>query len=90
MMKNSRKSLAMALLLSISVTSTASAQGWFFGQQEPGAYQAMHPDRDVLNGGALTPEAQMRAAGTFGVAPVDPNAYAAPVPVPLRMGRHRR
>jgi hypothetical protein len=82
-MKNSRKSSVMALLLSVGVTS--SAQGWFFGQQEPGTYQAMHPERDVLNGGALTPEAQMRAAGTLGAAPVDPNAYA----VVPQMRHHR-
>ena len=67
----SRKiTMAAALLLSIGATTSASAQGWFFGQQEPGAYQAMHPDRDVLNGGALTPAGRMGLERPYGAAPV--------------------
>jgi hypothetical protein len=73
-MKNSQKSLAIALLLSVGATAPAAAQGWFFGQQEPAAYQAMHPERDVLNGGALTPAGRMGLVRAYGAAPV----YSAP------------
>jgi hypothetical protein len=74
-MKNSQKLLAVALLLSLGATTSASAQGWFFGQQEPAAYQAMHPERDVLNGGALTPAGRMGLVRAYGAAPVYPGAY---------------
>jgi hypothetical protein len=67
---------AAALLLSIGATTSASAQGWFFGQQEPAAYASMHPDRDVLNGGALTPAGRMGLERPYGAAPVFP--YAGP------------
>jgi hypothetical protein len=47
------KSLTAAALL-LTVPLTAS-----FGQlSEPAAFQSQHPDRDVLNGGALTPAAR--------------------------------
>ena len=49
------KMLTAALLLPTMAAAPASAQGWFWGQQEPAAFQAMYPNRDVLNGGALTP-----------------------------------
>jgi hypothetical protein len=68
------KILTAALLLSAGATTSASAQGWFFGQQEPAAYQAMHPDRDVLNGGALTPAGRMGLERPYGAAPVYPYA----------------
>ncbi|WP_407159023.1 hypothetical protein [Bradyrhizobium sp. STM 3557] len=71
-MKNSHQSLALALLLSVGATAPASAQGWFFGQQEPAAFQAMYPNRDVLNGGALTPAGRMGLVRAYGAAPVYP------------------
>jgi hypothetical protein len=77
-MKNSQKSLAVALLLSLGATAPASAQGWFFGQQEPAAYQAMYPNRDVLNGGALTPAGRMGLVRAYGAAPVYSNGYPLP------------
>jgi hypothetical protein len=79
------KTLAAAAALSVAAVTSASAQ-----LSEPAAYQAMHPDRDVLNGGALTPEAQMRAARSGGAAPAYPNAYAAPLPVVPHLRRHHR
>jgi len=82
------KTLAVASALSVITVTSAFAQF-----SEPAAYQAQHPDRDVLNGGAPTPEAQMRAAGTFGAAPSYPNAYAGPRGDELQMNRavmHRR
>ena len=45
---------------------------------EPAAFQAMYPDRDVLNGGALTPAGRLgleRPGGAAGGAAVN-NAYA--------------
>jgi hypothetical protein len=68
------KILAAVLLLSGGAMTAASAQGWFFGQQEPAAYQAMHPDRDVLNGGALPPAGRMGLERPYGAAPVYPSA----------------
>jgi hypothetical protein len=85
-MENSRNLLAAALLLSLSATAPASAQGWFFGQQEPAAFQAMHPDRDVLNGGALTPAGRMGLERPYGAAPV----FSGPYPAPGQFGSHRR
>jgi hypothetical protein len=80
--------LAVASALSLAAASSALAQF-----SEPAAFAAQHPDRDVLNGGALTPEARMRAAGTLSAVPAYPNAnaYAAPIPVaPRHLRRHRR
>ena len=68
--------VATALISTISATSAPA--------QEPAAFQAQFPDRDVLNGGALTPagrilgqpggaanlyEANKAAAGTGGASP---------------------
>jgi BA14K-like protein len=47
--------VAAALLSAISATS-AHAQAAF---SEPEAFQAEYPNRDVLNGGALTPAGRM-------------------------------
>jgi hypothetical protein len=54
---------------------------------EPAAYQAAHPDRDVLNGGQLTPAAR----GALGQ-PSDAyasQAYPSAV-APVVRSRHRR
>src|SRR3954454_15519210 len=45
-----------ALLSTIAVTDV-SGQSF----SEPAAFQAQHPDRDVLNGGALTPAGRASA-----------------------------
>jgi hypothetical protein len=61
---------AAAALLSLLATPVFAQS---FG--EPSAFEAQHPDRDVLNGGALTPAARA-AAGLY-----EPrNAYAAAPP----------
>jgi len=73
------KTLAAALLLSTITAAPTSAQGWFWGQQEPAAFQAMYPDRDVLNGGALTPVGRtglVRASGAALAFP--PSAHLRP------------
>ncbi|WP_315733898.1 MULTISPECIES: hypothetical protein [unclassified Bradyrhizobium] len=73
------KSKAAAVLLSMATAAPASAQGWFYGEQEPGAFQAMYPDRDVLNGGALTPAGRMGLVRASGAAPAfPPSAHLRP------------
>ncbi|OKO68360.1 hypothetical protein [Bradyrhizobium sp. AS23.2] len=76
-----------AALLSAAALMPTLAQAQF---SEPAAYQAAHPDRDVLNGGQLTPAA--RAA--LGQQGSPSNAYALqayPSPVaPVVRSRHRR
>jgi hypothetical protein len=47
---------AIALLTTIASTEVLAQS---FG--EPAAFEAQHPDRDVLNGGALTPAARAAA-----------------------------
>jgi len=76
---------AAAALLSMAALMPTMAQAQF---SEPAAYQAAHPDRDVLNGGQLTPAG--RAARGETVAPSE--AYAAyPSGVaPVVRPRHRR
>ncbi|MBR0707221.1 hypothetical protein [Bradyrhizobium liaoningense] len=72
-------------LLSAAALMPTMAQAQF---SEPAAFQAAHPDRDVLNGGQLTPAG--RAARGEAVAPSE--AYAAyPAGVaPVVRPRHRR
>lgn len=81
-----RKNIVIAAaLLSAAALMPTLAQAQF---SEPAAYQAAHPDRDVLNGGQLTPAG--RAAR--GEPVVSGDAYAAyPSPVaPAVRIRHRR
>lgn len=77
---------AAAALLMVTLTPTM-AQAQF---SEPAAYQAAHPDRDVLNGGQLTPAARA-ALGRQGT-PSDAyaaQAYPSPGSPVVRSG-HRR
>jgi hypothetical protein len=66
--------LSVAVILSAAIATPVFAQPAF---SEPAAFQAMHPDRDVLNEGALTPAAKMglelpgdAAGGSYASAPV--------------------
>jgi len=79
------KTAVAAALLSAAALMPTMAQAQF---SEPAAYQAAHPDRDVLNGGQLTPAG--RAARGETVTPSE--AYAAyPSGVaPVVRSRHRR
>jgi hypothetical protein len=74
-----------AALLSAAALMPTLAQAQL---SEPAAYQAAHPDRDVLNGGQLTPAA--RAAR--GEPVVSRDAYAAyPLSgAPVVRSHHRR
>lgn len=83
-----RANIAVAIaLLSGAALMPTLAQAQF---SEPAAYQAAHPDRDVLNGGQLTPAA--RAALGQQSSPRDAYASQAypPPAAPALRSRHRR
>ncbi|MDH2347571.1 hypothetical protein QCM77_26365 [Bradyrhizobium sp. SSUT18] len=65
------KVLIATALISTTTISSASA-AWSFADQEPAAFASMYPDRDVLNGGALTPAGRMGLERPGGAAPVFP------------------
>jgi hypothetical protein len=73
------KTLIVATLVSMTAVTSASAQLPSWAASYPDAFQAQYPDRDVLNGGALTPAGRMGLELPGGAAPVfeTNNAYAA-------------
>ena len=73
------KTLIAAALVSMTAVTSVSAQLPNWAAQYPDAFQAQYPDRDVLNGGALTPAGRMGLELPGGAAPVfgTSNAYAA-------------
>ena len=70
--------VAAALLSTVSITPVLAQAAI----SEPGAFQAMYPNRDVLNGGGLTPAGRMGLELPGGAV----NAYAASNAY-ARMGR---
>jgi hypothetical protein len=76
--------VAAALISTIPATSVLA--------QEPAAFQATYPNRDVLNGGALTPAGRLGLEPAFGAAPnaavLDANAGAGGAGPALRPRRH--
>ncbi|AWL94453.2 MULTISPECIES: hypothetical protein [Bradyrhizobium] len=84
-MTRTKIAAAAALLAATLMPTMAQAQ-----LSEPAAYQAAHPDRDVLNGGQLTPAARA-ALGQQGT-PSDAYALQAyPSPgAPVVRSTHRR
>jgi hypothetical protein len=56
--------VAAAVALFSTITATQVFAQVF---SDPDAFQAQHPDRDVLNGGALTPAARAAAGLRYGV-----------------------
>src|SRR5215510_12516550 len=71
------KTLIAAALLSTALVTSATAQYAGFASDHPDAFQAEYPNRDVLNGGALTPAGRMGLELPEGAAPVySANAYA--------------
>ncbi len=66
---NAFKILIASVLISAATVSSASA-AWSFADQEPATFASMYPDRDVLNGGALTPAGRMGLERPGGAAPV--------------------
>jgi hypothetical protein len=73
------KILVAAALMSMTAVTSATAQLPSWAATNPNAFQAEYPDRDVLNGGALTPAGRMGLELPGGAAPVfgANNAYAA-------------
>jgi hypothetical protein len=76
------KTLIAAALVSMTAVTSASAQLPAWANSNPNNFQAQYPDRDVLNGGALTPAGRMGLELPGGAAPAAPvsganNAYAA-------------
>src|ERR1700743_1925770 len=63
------RTLVAAVLLSAAMATSANAQLPVWAQSEPAAFQAQYPDRDVLNGGALTPAGRMGLVLPGGAAP---------------------
>jgi hypothetical protein len=76
---DSIQTLIAAALVSMTAVISASAQLPSWVATYPGSFQAQYPDRDVLNGGALTPAGRMGLELPDGAAPVfrANNAYAA-------------
>ena len=74
------KTMIATALLSMAAITSASAQLPEWATQYPDAFQAQYPDRDVLNGGALTPAGRMGLELSGGASPPvfgTNNAYAA-------------
>src|SRR5256884_6722534 len=63
------KTLITAALVSMATVTSASAQLPTWAASNPAAFQAQYPDRDVLNGGALTPAGRMGLVSPGGAAP---------------------
>lgn len=64
------KTMTLAALLSMIAVSSANAQLPTWGSSNPPAFEAQYPNRDVLNGGALTPAGRMGLELPGGAAPV--------------------
>jgi hypothetical protein len=73
------KTIVAAALVSMAAVTSASAQLPSWAASDPDSFQAQYPDRDVLNGGALTPAGRMGLELPGGAAPVfgTNSAYAA-------------
>ena len=97
------KTLIAAALVSMTAVTSAGAQSPSWpGPWWPDVFDAQYPDRDLLNGGALTPAGRMGLELPGGAAPAAPvsganNAYAAnnafaemgSAGPSFRAGRHR-
>lgn len=64
------KAFIAATLISVGAATAAKAQLPDWAISHPGAFEAQYPDRDVLNGGALTPAGRMGLELPGGAAPV--------------------
>jgi hypothetical protein len=84
------KLVVVAAMMSAAGLAPALAEGPF---SEPAAFQSMHPDRDVLNGGQLTPWGRaMRGEqhGGANAAFASQNYMSATAPVVQSRRRSRR
>lgn len=64
------KILIAAAVVSVATIGSASAQLPPWAISNPDSFQAQYPDRDVLNGGRLTPAGRMGLELPGGAAPV--------------------
>jgi hypothetical protein len=65
------KTLIAASLMAMTAATSANAQQLpTWAMSHPGAYEAQYPNRDILNGGALTPAGRMGLELAHGAAPV--------------------
>lgn len=64
------KTLVIAAMMSMGAATSASAQLPDWAASDPGSFEAQYPNRDVLNGGALTPAGRMSLELPSGIAPV--------------------
>jgi hypothetical protein len=73
------KILIAAALVSMTAVPSANAQLPIWADSHPDTFQAEYPNRDVLNGGELTPAGKMGLELPGGAAPVygTSNAHAA-------------
>lgn len=65
-----RKTLIAATLISVGAVTSAKAQLPDWAISHPDAFEAQYPDRDVLNGGALTPAGRLGLELPGGAVPV--------------------
>lgn len=77
--------IAAAILSTIALTSASAEQLPIWAIQNPSTFAAEYPNRDVLNGGALTPAGRMgqELAGTTPVHGAN-SAYATVLHVKLK------
>ena len=61
-LKNAHRFLLSTALAAALLSAVSAAPAFAQSFSEPAAFAAAHPDRDVLNGGILTPEARLNAA----------------------------
>jgi hypothetical protein len=64
------KTFVAAVVVSMGTLTSASAQLPEWAASHPGAFEAQYPNRDVLNGGELTPAGRMGLELPGGAAPV--------------------
>jgi hypothetical protein len=64
------KTLITAMLMWMGALTAAKAQLPDWAISHPDSFEAQYPDRDVLNGGALTPAGRMGLELPSGAAPV--------------------
>jgi hypothetical protein len=69
MMMTVFETLVAGALISMATIPSAFA-AWSFADQEPAAFAAMYPSREILNGGALTPTGRMGLERAGSAAPV--------------------
>lgn len=78
--------VVVAAMLSAAAMASTFAQAQV---SEPAAFQAQHPDRDVLNGGQLTPAARAAVGQYEGANAAFAAQYAPAAPAPAVHPRRR-